>query len=1026
MARESNFGRKPYGRRKVRSECKGSDESDEDYMVDENECDESEDEYSSFAGDESEEILGECEYEEEDDEEELERKKVKKVARQREPQRKKNRAVKPRKRKRVSYREDDDEDYDDDDNDEDFKPDEVYGVDDDDVELPVTKGNKKLGRARLHKDISKGEEDDEEDELPMAKGNKKWGKPQLRKSIAKGEEEEEDDDDVEFTLDEVYGADEDEDELPMTKRNKKVGKSRLHKGIAKGEEEEEDDVEFTLDEVDGADEDELPMTKRNKKVGKSRLHKGIAKGEEEEEDDVEFTLDEVDGADEDELPMTKRNKKVGKSRLHKGTAKGEEEEDDDDEFTLDEVDGADEDEDEFPKTKRNKRVGKSQLHKGIAKGEDDDDDDDEEFTPDEVDCADDEEDEFPMTKRNKKLGKTQLHNGISKGEEDDDVGFASDEVDEVDGVDEEDELPMEMGYGKLGKSRLRKGIAKGEEYDDDDNDDDYEFTPDEVDDLEDEEDELPKMKGGRKLHKGIAKGEQSKTTSKVSKKIKRGKSRNKCGVKKKERVDEKGKINDMSSLEAKNKIIVEGRRNKRLIVHSDSDSVSSGPLDYEYTISEEEREQVREATEFCGGLTGSWRCPAISKNLMEKETPRLQKKRSKRKDKEKVEEWKTEAGKQVCGICLSEEGKRRVRGTLNCCSHYFCFACIMEWSKVESRCPLCKQRFVTISKPAKSNAGFDLRTVVIQVPERDQVYQPSEEELRGYLDPYENVICTECQQGGDDALMLLCDLCDSPAHTYCVGLGHEVPEGNWYCEGCRPTALETQQNLNLTPENRTSNNFSVGSSPVTNVRETFDLNEMYVPEAPLTQEACHVPSPRIGQAALSASGSVASTVSDRRRIQRQIHQILINNGRMRQIDNRTTGAMTSVTGNYLFGSQIGQIRELAPQPVVAALERAPRTFLHGRRLQENMNAFATTSSHLNEQSIQNQPSTSVQSSFSGLFQGEFGAVNSDIGSGLVHQQLHPCSSRPNIVPDASTSPYQFREATVPSRTWHGGYNHHFS
>lgn len=33
--------------------------------------------------------------------------------------------------------------------------------------------------------------------------------------------------------------------------------------------------------------------------------------------------------------------------------------------------------------------------------------------------------------------------------------------------------------------------------------------------------------------------------------------------------------------------------------------------------------------------------------------------------------------------------------------------------------------------------------------------------------------------------MLLCDICDSSAHTYCVGLGREVPEGNWYCGGCR-------------------------------------------------------------------------------------------------------------------------------------------------------------------------------------------------------------------------------------------------
>jgi hypothetical protein len=65
------------------------------------------------------------------------------------------------------------------------------------------------------------------------------------------------------------------------------------------------------------------------------------------------------------------------------------------------------------------------------------------------------------------------------------------------------------------------------------------------------------------------------------------------------------------------------------------------------------------------------------------------------------------------------------------------------------------------------------------------VYQPTEEEIRRWLDPYENVVCIECNQGGDDSLMLLCDICDSSAHTYCVGLGREVPEGNWYCGGCR-------------------------------------------------------------------------------------------------------------------------------------------------------------------------------------------------------------------------------------------------
>ncbi|KAI9080290.1 hypothetical protein K1719_037684 [Acacia pycnantha] len=62
---------------------------------------------------------------------------------------------------------------------------------------------------------------------------------------------------------------------------------------------------------------------------------------------------------------------------------------------------------------------------------------------------------------------------------------------------------------------------------------------------------------------------------------------------------------------------------------------------------------------------------------------------------------------------------------------------------------------------ASPTAGVDLRGSVIQVPERDQVYQPSEEELRSYIDPYEYVFCSKYLKAiGDDDLMLLCDLCD--------------------------------------------------------------------------------------------------------------------------------------------------------------------------------------------------------------------------------------------------------------------------
>ncbi|KAL0357280.1 UNVERIFIED_CONTAM: hypothetical protein Scaly_1413700 [Sesamum calycinum] len=461
-----------------------------------------------------------------------------------------------------------------------------------------------------------------------------------------------------------------------------------------------------------------------------------------------------------------------------------------------------------------------------------------------------------------------------------------------------------------------------------------------------------------------------------------------------------------------------GRRRKPN-VNSDSDFISSGSSDYEYTISEEEREQVREATEFCRRLNPSLRSSNSLKMMKEEEMLPSKTKRPGKKGKQKLIAMKIEVGKQVCGICLSEEGKRTVRGVLNCCSHYFCFACIMEWSKVESRCPLCKQRFATISRTARANDGQDLKDAVFPVPERDQVYQPSEEELRGYLDPYENVLCTECQQGGDDAFMLLCDLCDSPAHTYCVGLGREVPDGNWYCDGCRPTALasSTAQALNPTSDHGATNNSSVGASPVAAVRETFDLNEVYVPDTPLTQVTGHSQSPRpsIGlQATSPASGSGAFTLFERRRIQRQIHQLL--NNRSRQSD-RSDG-MAPASGINLFGSLIGRDMVAATQNTVMPARTAPENIHLQQRLPDynmpslyNREVFSPRLSSLRGEAFRNQASTSSDHSFAGLSQNQFAGINAGIGGGLGHQQLHPCGGPSNTGPDANTSAYQFREVS---------------
>ncbi|XP_051145306.1 uncharacterized protein LOC127261138 [Andrographis paniculata] len=274
------------------------------------------------------------------------------------------------------------------------------------------------------------------------------------------------------------------------------------------------------------------------------------------------------------------------------------------------------------------------------------------------------------------------------------------------------------------------------------------------------------------------------------------------------------------------------------------------------------------------------------------------------------------AGKPACGICLSEEGKRSMRGILDCCSHHFCFGCIIEWSKVESRCPLCKQRFSTISRTTTRRGADGSRDAVIQVAMRDQVYEPSEEELRAFLDPYENVVCTECDQGGDDALMLLCDVCDSPAHTYCIGLGHEVPEGNWYCDGCKPTAAAAPNptpNLAVGSSSSSSRSLVMGQgdyyySPSTNSKPPCsgdgDADDIPIPEQPPTASG-------------SGVGVGVFTLHQRRRSiqQRQIHH--------HQIPNCSSRARRSDDGVFGDGVALPQEGVDAPAPVAPLNTRHP-------------------------------------------------------------------------------------------------------
>ncbi|RID71159.1 hypothetical protein BRARA_C03114 [Brassica rapa] len=495
------------------------------------------------------------------------------------------------------------------------------------------------------------------------------------------------------------------------------------------------------------------------------------------------------------------------------------------------------------------------------------------------------------------------------------------EVEDEDGEEEEEERDVESARcekvdldsgrnGEDGEMRLeeQENVSHESEKEDDgdydeDEDGDEEFTADEEDVSLDEEEEEEEEE------EKVCKRNKRKQRSRGGRKRRNGRKRR--GKKTKEGVDEDEDDDDCLPVRKKVKTR-SSRPRRRCTVPSDSDIASSGESDFEYTISEEEREQVREASSLLRSSVTS-----IRKTTVHKALPQLRKSPVKKVEK-KIEQVKRDVMKNVCGICLSEEDMRRLKGTLDCCSHYFCFTCIMEWSKVESRCPLCKQRFRTISKPARSTPGVDLREVLIPVPERDQVYQPTEEELRSYLDPYENTICSECHQGEDDGLMLLCDLCDSSAHTYCVGLGREVPEGNWYCEVCRPVALgSASSQTHTTSEQQGVSGFYTRPSPLVVSGQYQDPSLLVSPRTPFSNGEYLFSSrlPNSDVQGSSPSGLGATTLSRRRTLHRHIQNI-INGDRL--VNMGSGGGGTSMIANSSDGfvsTQIGHGREReAPQP----------------------------------------------------------------------------------------------------------------
>ncbi|XP_021772790.1 uncharacterized protein LOC110736791 [Chenopodium quinoa] len=254
--------------------------------------------------------------------------------------------------------------------------------------------------------------------------------------------------------------------------------------------------------------------------------------------------------------------------------------------------------------------------------------------------------------------------------------------------------------------------------------------------------------------------------------------------------------------------------------------------------------------------------------------------------------------------------------------------------------------------------------------------------------------------------MLLCDLCDSPAHTYCVGLGREVPEGNWYCDGCKPAALGSShsQTQDLIPDQRTNTGVSDGAATYENMAE-IDLN-VTITETPVSQGNGFLSSPRFSggnfQAPSPASGMGVSTVSGRRLIHRQIRNILTN--RLSQVP---PGTDIGALGN-LIGRGVNSTQQQSRTTDVGPSYQSPYVDRLQERLTnsvQNREPFPGRLGHMVRQ--MGQPSTSANGTDHGqVHWSELDSLNLGEGQSLMSagEQLHPFNGRTSIGPEIGAPP----------------------
>ena len=142
------------------------------------------------------------------------------------------------------------------------------------------------------------------------------------------------------------------------------------------------------------------------------------------------------------------------------------------------------------------------------------------------------------------------------------------------------------------------------------------------------------------------------------------------------------------------------------------------------------------------------------------------------------------------------------------CGHVLHDSCLREWTGKANSCPICRQAFhlvhvydkvggKSLHAPActlQNQANHEIQGTLITSYKVEDKKQVHEFDPQAWLDenPEEEEEvrpCPICNNADHEDVLLLCDSCDAPYHTYCVGLD-TVPRGHWFCLECAEGAAE--------------------------------------------------------------------------------------------------------------------------------------------------------------------------------------------------------------------------------------------